>query len=317
MVSGMSKIFRSLSIVTCLLALSACGSGNPAPVINYGLNGGATSAGIHTVSSGDTLWSIAQRYDIDMKDVIYVNNLRAPYFLEIGDRLALPPPNSYRVRAGDTLYGISRTFDVSMTQLARQNDLRQPFRIMPGDKLRLPSVQPAIEPPSKPVRLAAATPGRKPEGPGVAAKPVAKVSKSLPVKTKTPPRSSGKFAWPVNGPIISTYGPKKDSLHNDGINLRAPKGTPVRAAENGVVVYADNQLSGFGNLVLVRHADRWMTAYGHMDKTLVQRGQEVKRGQSIGTVGKSGSVDTPQLHFEIRRGTEALNPELYLARQGS
>jgi len=308
--------FRRSFLLCLVLCLCACGSSNPAPVINYGLQGGATSAGVHTVANGDTLWSIAQRYRVDMKDIVYVNHLKAPYFLEIGNRLNLPPPLTYRVREGDTLYDISRTFDISMTQLAQQNNMKQPYRIRSGDILRLPSVRPAYQE-NRNIRIA--RPVQKPDGPPVAIRPVEKVTKSLPVKSGAPPRSSkdGKFIWPVEGAILSSYGPKKDGLHNDGINIRAVRGTPIRAAENGVVVYADNRLGGFGNLVLVRHEDRWMTAYGHLDKTLVQRGQEIKRGQTVGTVGQTGAVDSPQLHFEVRRGTEALNPQLYLGRQGS
>ena len=101
------------------------------------------------------------------------------------------------------------------------------------------------------------------------------------------------------------------------MNIKAAKGTPVHAAENGVVVYSGNELNGYGNLVLIRHADRWMTAYGHLDSVVAAKGMTIKQGQTIGTVGATGSVDGPQLHFEIRRGIEALNPEPYLARQGS
>lgn len=301
-------------IIAVLLLLSGCGTNN-APVLKYGLEGGASSAGVHTVGSGDTLWSIAQRYRVDMKDIIYVNHLHAPYFLELGQRLDLPPPSTYRVRLGDTLYDISRVFGVSMTQLARQNDMRAPYEIHAGETLKLPSVRPAYHD-NPNIRIA--TPGQKPNGPTVRARPVKRVAKALPVRTPTPKRSSdGKFGWPVDGRIISTYGPKKDGLHNDGVNICAPRGAPVRAAENGVVVYADNQLEGFGNLVLIRHEDRWMTAYAHMAKTLVKRGETVRRGQTIGTVGSTGGVDSPQLHFEIRRGTKALNPELYLGGRGS
>lgn len=306
-----------LSAATCLM-LSACGTGNPAPVINYGIQGGATSAGVHTVASGDTLWSIAERYRVDMKDIVYVNNLHAPYFLETGDRLSLPPPMAYKVRPGDTLYDISRTFNVDVTQLVQQNNLKKPYKVRTGDTLRLPSARPEYE--SNPqVQVARAAAPRKQDGPKVTAQRVTPVRKALPVPTKTPAMAGGggKFGWPVDGPIISSYGPKKDGLHNDGINIRAPKGTPVRAAENGVVVYADKQLQGFGNLVLVRHADRWMTAYGHLERIDVVRGATVRRGQNVGLVGSSGSVDQPQLHFEIRRGTEALNPVLYLAGQGT
>ncbi len=306
---------RHILCIACVLALGACGTRNtPAPVTHFGLEGGASSAGVHTVSGGDTLWSIAKRYDVDMKDVIYVNNLRAPYPLEVGQRLTLPPPVTYKVRADDTLYGISRTFAVSMTTLARQNNLKPPYHIKRGQALKLPSVQPATY---KAVQVAAATPGTKPVGPEVASKPVSSVDKKPLISSSTPARAGSKFIWPVSGQIISTYGPKKDGLHNDGINISARRAEPVVAAENGVVVYADDQLKGFGNLILIRHADRWMTAYGHLGEFKVKRGQEIRRGDVIGTVGSSGQVDSPQLHFEVRRGTDALNPKLYLAGQGS
>ncbi|HRC27652.1 MAG TPA: M23 family metallopeptidase, partial [Alphaproteobacteria bacterium] len=124
-----------------------------------------------------------------------------------------------------------------------------------------------------------------------------------------PPRAGGAFSWPVRGRLLSAYGPKKGGLHNDGINIAAARGTPVKAAENGVVVYAGSGLQGYGNLVLIRHRDRWVTAYGHMDKVHVRKGDVLRRGQTIGTTGSTGSVDSPQLHFEIRRGTKAINPK--------
>jgi len=127
-----------------------------------------------------------------------------------------------------------------------------------------------------------------------------------------PPRSGRTFAWPVRGRILSTFGPKPDGLHNDGINIAARAGAPVIAAENGVVVYSGNEMRGFGNLLLVRHADGWMTAYAHLDRVLVQKGQKVTRGQAIATVGNSGGADQPQLHFEIRKGTQAVDPAKFL-----
>ncbi len=304
-----------------IFSLSACGTGKPAPVVNYGVQGGATSAGAHTVTAGETLWDIAGRYRVDMKDIVYVNNLSAPYFLENGARLMLPPPMTYKAKPGDTLYDISRVFNVSMTQLVQQNKLKKPYKVRAGDILRLPSIRPEYQDnPQVQVALAKAAAVTREDLPPVTAQRVETVQKQLSVPTKTPALSgggNGKFAWPVDGPLLSSYGPKKDGLHNDGINIKAPNGAPVRAAENGVVVYADNQLAGFGNLVLVRHADRWMTAYGHLGRIDAKRGDTVRRGQTIGIVGSSGSADAPQLHFEIRRGTEALNPEQYLARLGT
>ena len=128
---------------------------------------------------------------------------------------------------------------------------------------------------------------------------------------------SGKFLWPVNGKIVSPFGPKDGGSHNDGINIAAPLGTPVRAADGGVVVYAGNELRGFGNLLLIRHADGWVSAYAHCDALLVKRGDQVKRGQVIGRVGQSGNVSAPQLHFELRKGAQAVDPLGQLGPQGA
>ncbi|MDZ4737588.1 MAG: LysM peptidoglycan-binding domain-containing M23 family metallopeptidase [Rhodospirillaceae bacterium] len=130
-------------------------------------------------------------------------------------------------------------------------------------------------------------------------------------------RANTTFLWPVNGKVISEFGGAEDGLHNDGINIAAPRGTPVRAAENGVVVYAGNELRGFGNLLLVRHADGFVSAYAHNESLLVERGATVERGQTIARVGSSGSVTSPQLHFELRRGTEAVDPREYLSDIGA
>jgi murein DD-endopeptidase MepM/ murein hydrolase activator NlpD len=119
----------------------------------------------------------------------------------------------------------------------------------------------------------------------------------------------------VNGRIISSFGAKKGGLHNDGINIAAARGAPVRAAENGIVAYAGNELRGFGNLLLIKHADGWTSAYAHNDRLLVRRGDQVRRGQIIARVGSTGSVTSPQLHFELREGSEAIDPLRLLARQ--
>jgi len=132
-----------------------------------------------------------------------------------------------------------------------------------------------------------------------------------------PPREGGKFLWPVKGKIVLGFGPKAGGLHNDGINIAADRGTPVRAAENGVVVYIGNQLRGFGNLLLIKHSGGWMTAYAHADTLLVRRGQTVRRGEAVARVGSTGSVTQPQLHFEVRKGTRAVDPTRLLAPQAA
>ncbi len=291
-----------------VLLLGACSDLAPAPVTHYGLNAGAGSAGVHIVKLGDTLWSISNRYKIVMRDIANVNNLSAPFSLDTGQRLKLPPPQNYTVKDGDTLYSVSRLFGVNMNEIARLNALRSPYVVASGDVLRMPSLtHDAMVARNEAVVTPLSKPGYVGARPGV--KPTVKKSR---VFAQVPKRSSSRFQRPVEGKILSSYGAKAGGLHNDGINIAAVRGAPVRAAENGVVVYAGNELKGSGNLVLVRHEGRWMTAYAHMDKTLIKRGQVIKRGQTIGTVGSTGSVSTPQLHFEVRRGTEAINPARYL-----
>jgi murein DD-endopeptidase MepM/ murein hydrolase activator NlpD len=124
------------------------------------------------------------------------------------------------------------------------------------------------------------------------------------------------FLTPVRGQVIANFGSDANGLHNDGINIAASAGTPVQAAEAGTVVYAGNELAGFGNLVLIRHAGGWVTAYGHMASIGVQRGAAVAKGQAIGAVGQTGSVTSPQLHFEVRQGSKPVDPAPYLAGKG-
>lgn len=204
----------------------------------------------------------------------------------------------------------------------------QPAASEPADGVE-PTYQPGQEP--RPLR----PPGAKPAA--VAAAPLAApsvippdpASKPAPAKPaavaaapppqpsaaadeEPPARAGGRFLWPVKGKVISSFGPKPDGMHNDGLNIAAGKGTSVVAADNGIVAYSGNELRGFGNLLLVKHADGWITAYAHLDTMAVERGARVKRGQVIGTVGQTGAVSTPQLHFELRRGSQAIDPRGHL-----
>jgi murein DD-endopeptidase MepM/ murein hydrolase activator NlpD len=140
-----------------------------------------------------------------------------------------------------------------------------------------------------------------------AATQMAAVTPATPAAT-----GNGQFGWPVQGQIISKYGATADGLRNDGINISAPAGAPVVAAADGVVAYAGNELRGFGNMILIRHAGGWVTAYAHNQSLVVKKGDTVKRGQTIARVGQTGNVTAPQLHFEIRKGTTAQDPMQYL-----
>ncbi len=128
-------------------------------------------------------------------------------------------------------------------------------------------------------------------------------------------RGSGRFAWPVRGRVVSTFGRKGGGLVNDGVNIAAPLGTPIRAAHAGTVVYVGNEVRGFGNLILIRDASGVVTAYAHADAVAVRQGQSVREGQVIGRVGSTGAVNTPQLHFQVRRDGRPVDPMRYLGGQ--
>ena len=129
-----------------------------------------------------------------------------------------------------------------------------------------------------------------------------------------PPAShSGIFLWPVRGHVLENYGAGPDGTHNDGINIAAARGAPVQAADAGAVAYAGNELRGYGNLILIKHPNGWISAYAHCDLILVKTGQKVARGQVIARVGSTGNVSEPQLHFELRRGKHPVDPRDYLA----
>ncbi|MEQ8965313.1 MAG: peptidoglycan DD-metalloendopeptidase family protein [Azospirillaceae bacterium] len=134
----------------------------------------------------------------------------------------------------------------------------------------------------------------------------------LPATVEPPPLDGTGFRRPVSGEILSGFGTKPDGSRNDGINIAAPRGTPIVAAQSGVVAYAGDELRGFGNLVILRHEGDWVSAYAHTDRILVARGDRVTMGQTIATVGATGDVTTPQLHFELRRGRDAVDPSDHL-----
>ena len=130
------------------------------------------------------------------------------------------------------------------------------------------------------------------------------------------PAPTEKFRWPARGKIIASFGNKAGVGPNDGINISVPRGTEVHAAESGVVTYAGNDVQGYGNLVIIRHPEGWITAYAHNDSLMVKSGENVRRGQIIAKAGNTGSVTQPQLHFQIRQGATAtpVDPTQYLER---
>lgn len=330
--SYLLKKFFFIFLVTCVL--SGCVSYSRVPLIAgkyrptrtrvYGKRQYvkvSKQTGRITVKKGDTVYKIARKYNVPVRSFIKINRLRSPYRLRIGQRLQLPPVPYHIVKKGDTVYGVSRRYQVSVSSFARLNRLKEPYTISIGQKLLLPDSvkKESAFSVAKRMRVKKKTAKKYWKKASSSAKSykekrkktVSKRASSIPKPLK---RSTWHFAWPVEGKLLSKYGKAGKGRYNDGINIEVSKGTPVLAAENGVIVYSGNELRGFGNLLLVKHSDGWMSAYAHNDKIVVKYGQKIKRGQKIALAGNTGNVSKPQLHFEIRSGGRAVNPLKYMRK---
>jgi murein DD-endopeptidase MepM/ murein hydrolase activator NlpD len=239
-------------------------------------------------------------------------------------------PSVHVVNSGETLLGIARRNHLSAAELAKANNLDLHAKLRLGTSLIVPAKSAAIVPaatqpggiaPAQPAaalaapatKMAAATVG--PPQSARLAQATTKVeepSVEAPAKAAEATGALPTFRWPVRGKVITSYGAKTNGKANDGINLAVPEGTPVKAAEDGVVAYSGNELKGYGNLVLVRHSNGYVTAYAHASELMVKRGDTIKRGQVIAKSGQSGEVGSPQLHFEIRKGSAPVDPLQFL-----
>lgn len=329
------RTLRLLSVAAiAALGLVACArNAPPAPVEvkgqqHYGRATALASAsrdagGDILVQRGDTLNGLARRHNVPPQALIDANHLRPPYGLQVGQRLSLPHAPVPVTRVAETIPAGSAPPAVPAGRV-------ESAPLAPVSSAPVSSAPIASVPSPAPVVVAAPmaqAPAKTdpPAVPQVSEAPTAAQATALrrqmaevePASAPLPARAGRGFIWPVRGRVVSDFGSKGGGLHNDGINIAAAQGTPIRAAENGVVVYAGNELRGFGNLVLLRHADGWMTAYGHAEELTVQRGDEVRRGQVIGRVGATGNVTSPQIHFEIRRGSRPVNPREHLLSESA
>lgn len=311
----------------------------------------------YIVQKGDSLYSISRMHNVDVSELTRLNNLSPPYAVQAGQPLRLPGANdgSGTMVASSPASGgavpltpqgspagrgsvqsaelpppgaASPSGGISATPLPPPSKPGATVEPAPaqttqapaGDTTYQPGQAPTVlrppgaKPAPTPIPPPSAAPAPAPQQEVAAAPPPKPEPKAEPA---TPPRGGGRFLWPVKGKLISGFGPKPDGLHNDGLNIAAPKGTAVVAADNGVVAYAGNELRGFGNLLLLKHSDGWITAYAHLDKIEVERGATVKRGQVIARVGQTGGVSSPQLHFELRKGSQAVDPSDQMDRKVS
>jgi murein DD-endopeptidase MepM/ murein hydrolase activator NlpD len=265
--------------------------------------------GRHLVLPGETLSALALRYGLPLAALAKVNAIKPPFKVYAGQVLAIPPaavrprpaPAATLVAARPAPVVAPRPLQPTIVATALPPPVEPPA-------VAVPAVEPAVAPPSPPAAeaVAVALTSAPPMTP-------AEVEATRKAALKAPPALSGDgFLWPVRGEIASAFGKKPNGARNDGINIRAPEGTPVLAAENGVVVYAGDEIPGYGRMLLVGHAHGFTTAYAHNRDLLVGVGDVVDRGQRIATVGTTGDVGTPQLHFELRDGKDPIDPVAHL-----
>jgi murein DD-endopeptidase MepM/ murein hydrolase activator NlpD len=318
----------------------ATGSVLRKPSGNWSWEGGTAI----TVAAGDSVDTIARRYGVPASAIMQANNIAAPATLHPGQRLVIPRYASTRiaaapraaapapaaaihaansgvhvVAAGDTLGKISHRYHKSINEIAKANNIQPTATLNVGDRVIIPGAQisevktnaPAAPAQQKTVVASAAPKEPEPVQTAAVVAPTDALDKEA-TKLAEGNGAVPKFRWPANGRVIAGYGATPNGQQNDGINIALPENTPVKAAEDGVVAYAGNELKGYGNLVLVRHPNGYVTAYAHAKELLVKRGDQVKRGQVIARSGQTGNVNTPQLHFEIRKGSSPLDPTRFL-----
>jgi murein DD-endopeptidase MepM/ murein hydrolase activator NlpD len=267
------------------VALGACNTvmGAREGTMEYpGSAAGPNAVPVYVVKDKDTVDGLSRRYGVPSQTIIDRNNLKAPYTLKPGQSLAMPG-----ARFVQDSYGEASQQTAAANPNAPSSVKREGLAPPPGAQGEAPrSAAPAGEP-----------------------TPLSKTSASAPAK---PP--AAKMIWPVNGKIVSGYG-TSGGQKNDGIDIAAAKGTPVKAAEGGRVVYAGNEVARMGNLLLIEHPGGYITAYGNNESLAVKKGDVVKKGQTIARVGNSGGTAEPQLHFEVRRSGRTIDPTTVLGPQ--
>jgi len=270
----------------------------------------------YPVRSGDTIYSIAWKYELDPFELAQWNNLRSPYRIYPGQRLNMQPrnsakvsassstrterasgarPDAVKVRKGDSLYKIGLRYDVSISQLASINGLKSPYTIHPGQTLKLSSKQALRAKPASATKSASTTTRKK---------AATTASSSL-----SGGNASVSWQWPARGKLITTF--QSNKSNRKGIDIAGKEGNAVKAAASGKVVYSGNGLISYGNLVIIKHNRTYLSAYAHNRKLLVKEGESIRAGQKIAELGQTGA-DSPRLHFEIRKNGKPVNPLRYL-----
>ncbi|MHA1541079.1 MAG: LysM peptidoglycan-binding domain-containing protein [Alphaproteobacteria bacterium] len=264
-------------IVFCLFSIS----GNADPVV---------------VKTGDTMYSLSKKYNLTVAELAKKNNIIAPYSLRVGQMLYVESQNktktktgskTYKVVSGDTLFSIAKQNNISLSDLKKYNGLL-------SANLQLGQVLQLISPVAENVKI---------ENKEPITTSILKSIANVFVEEK-----EVLFTSPLKGKVISAFGVKPSGLKNNGVNIEAKNGAEIVVAEDGIVVFVGNTINGFGNTIIVKHAQNYMTVYAHADEILVNLGEKIKKNSKIATVGKTGKVKSSQLHFEIVKNLRHKNP---------
>ena len=259
-------------------------------------------APVHTVATGDTLSKISRQYRVKVKDIVVANGIQPDARLSIGTKLTIP----VTVAASK---GQPATASTKAAGSAKAPALAQAG----GPAAAKPQQSPragAAPPPAVPTKTASAEPSANARVATTVDPPADDAGTAGPAGIAA--NGQPAFRWPLRGRVINNFGAKVNGAANDGIDLAAPEGTAVRAADDGVVAYAGNELKGYGNLVLVRHANGFVTAYANASELMVKRNDQVHKGQVIAKSGQTGTAANPQLHFEVRKNSAPVDPMQYL-----
>lgn len=309
----------------------ALNSSKPPFIIYVGQQVKVPAFKMHRVQGGETLYAISRVYDVEMGEIVHFNRLRAPYALSSGLALKIPKTGAVETRiasVGKANWAVSGAPNRTTQPV---EPLTAPTTVISGKGVAVAPLPPLrkLQPNAIVLTAPKSVSNGETQAQRIATLPPMEdaivdgqeiPSADLPplprhrYSIKQPPRRAGKiFYWPAKGPVVSAYGKKDSGFHNDGINIKLKSGTPIKAAENGVVSYVGNEMRSFGNLILISHADGFVTTYGHVDQTNVRKGEAVRKGDVIATAGATGDVVNTQLHFEIRKDGAAKNPMRLLA----
>lgn len=280
-------------------------------------------ASTYLVRGGEGLQQVAERTGTGAEAIARANGLEPPFVIQIGQRLQIPAGRYHLVRPGETGIAIARAYGVEWSRIVEANALAEPYVLRVGQRVVIPGA--AGSTPSRSERAAAfkldiddiltggepaLASNQEPSAPAPTPRRILPSTAAI----VAPARLRTGFAWPVDGRVVKRFGHGASGERNDGIKIAVPVATPIRATADGVVAYVGDGIAALGGLVIVRHGDRWTSVYGHASKLLVQRGQSVKRGQTLALSGETGFADRPEVHFELRRGRTPVDPVAQLPR---